>query len=170
MLLYVLYKEGEPHLEICEVVSRTEPVPQFGNTTYNAGYQMPMGQKMTVDVKVKNGNGEVIDFQKLPADLVIADFGSNGIVISESREAMQAEIAAMQKASVSVLDSVEKHKRIVELCDSFMAELNPQVKQEAERSKELERLKSEVSDLRGDLIDIKGMIAKALNNRKSKED
>jgi hypothetical protein len=156
--LYVLHK-NEPQLEVGEVTFVSQPTPQFG-TTYNAGYPMP-APKMLVDVKIKSANGDV-ELQKLPAELSIADFG-NGMVISESREAICNEVDTMRKASIRVIESVEQHKGIVDKCDALLAELNPQIKQEVERTKEFDSLKQEVGGLKENLLELKGMLSKLLN-------
>ena len=91
--LYILHKQ-DPKLEIGEVTFVSQPAPQFG-TTYTSGYPMP-APKMLVDVKIKSPGGEVVDLQKLPADLSIADFG-NGMVVSESRDAIYNEIDAISE-------------------------------------------------------------------------
>jgi hypothetical protein len=156
--LYVLHKQ-EPRLEIGEVIYVSQPSPQF-STTYNAGFQMP-SPKMLVDLKIKTDHGDV-DLQKIPSDLSIADFG-NGMVISESRDAIFNEIDAMRKNSVRIIESVDQHKGIVEKCDSLLSELNPQIKQEVERTKELDNLKKEMGGIKGDLAELKGMLAKFLN-------
>ena len=152
--LYVLHKQ-EPQLEIGEVTFVSQPTPQMG-TTYNAGFQMPT-PKLLVDLKIKTANGEV-DLQKLPADLSIADFG-NGMVVSESRDAIYNEIEALRKTSQRVVDSIEYHQTVMSKCTDLMAELNPQVKQEAE----FDSLKQEVCGIKGDLQELKGMLSKFLN-------
>ena len=162
--LYVLHK-SEPRLEIGEVISVSSPMPQFGQT-YTAGFQMP-GQKMLVDVKIKTQNGD-IDLQKLPADSSIADFG-NGMVVSESREAILNEIDALRKSSQRVIESVDYHKAVIGKCTDLMAELNPQLKQDVERAKELDTLKREVGGIKDDMVEIKGMLTKMID-KKSKED
>jgi hypothetical protein len=155
--LYVLHK-NEPQLEIGEVTFVSQPTPQFG-TTYSGGYPMP-SPKMLVDVKIKSSSGEV-ELQKLPADLTIADFG-NGMVISESKDAILNEIDTLRKSSVRVIESVDMHKNIVEKCDGLLAELNPQIKQEMERTKEFDTLKEEVGGIKTDLVELKGMLSKLL--------
>ena len=162
--LYVLHK-SEPRLEIGEVISVSSPMPQFGQT-YTAGFQMP-GQKMLVDVKIKTQNGD-IDLQKLPADSSIADFG-NGMVVSESREAILNEIDALRKSSERVIESVDYHRAVIGKCTDLMAELNPQLKQDVERAKELDSLKKDVGGLKDDIVDIKDLLTKMMN-KKSKED
>lgn len=116
--------------------------------------------KMLVDVKIKSSSGEV-ELQKLPADLTIADFG-NGMVISESKDAILNEIDTLRKSSVRVIESVDMHKNIVEKCDGLLAELNPQIKQEMERTKEFDTLKEEVGGIKTDLVELKGMLSKLL--------
>lgn len=169
--LYVLTKGDEPCLEICEVLSRTEPMQQFGATTNVIGGQQYFNPpQFTVDVKVRKPNGEEVNYQKIPADIEIVDFGSQGVVLSTSSNAIQNEIETLRKHSLRVLDSIDQHKKTVALCDKYLSDLNPQIKQDAERSKEIETLRGEMNELRGDMIDIKGMLAKALNSRKTKED
>ncbi len=156
--LYVLHK-NEPQLEVGEVIFVSQPAPQFG-TTYNAGYPMP-SPKMLVDVKIKTANGDV-ELQKLPAELSIADFG-NGMVISENKDAILNEIDVIRKSSMHIIESVDQHKGVVEKCDALLAELNPQIRQEAERVKEFDSLKQEVGGIKGDLLELKGMLSKLLH-------
>lgn len=155
--IYVLYKQ-EPKLEAGEVQSVSAPYPQYG-TTYNAGYlQQP---KMIVDLKVEIG-GEVVDLQKIPADQTIADFGTNGMVVSESREALIAEVEIMRKNSQSVIDSMAHHKAILQKTQRILEQLNPQAKAEADQRRDIDALKSQMSN-------IEGMLTKLLN-KKQKED
>lgn len=155
--IYVLSKQ-EPKVSIGEVQSVGAPVPQFG-TTYTAGYLQP--PKMLVDIKVKVGD-EVIDLQKLPADQTIADFGTNGMVVSETRESILTEIENMRKSSQGVLDSVDYHRQMVNKCLQLTEELSPQAKAEAEQKRDIDTLKSQMAN-------IEGMLSELLN-KKSKED
>lgn len=158
--LYVLHK-NEPRLEVGEVTFVSNPTPQFGQT-YGSGFQMQ--QPAIIDVKIKSGE-QTIELKQLPATQTISDYG-NGMVISESREGILTEIDTLRKNSLHVLDSIEQHKAIVQKCESFTAELNPQVKLEAERSQEIAGLKNEVNGLKDDMTDIKGMLTKLLNKNK----
>lgn len=156
---YILYK-SEPKLSIGEVVSVGAPVPQFGNTYQNGILTPP---KSTVDVKV-SVSGEDVMLQSLPSDLSIADFGSSGMVVSESKDAIQSEIDAFKSTSVRALGEVERHKKIVSACDEMLCALNPQIAREAEQS-------SRIDSLEGKLTNIEQMLAKVLGrNSKSKEE
>ena len=162
--LYVLHK-NEPRVETGEVIYVSNPTPQFGQT-----YQMgiPIGQSPTVDVKIKvAGKDNPIEIKQLPATLTIADYG-NGMVISENRDAILNEISVLKGNSQRVIDSIEQHKEVVRKCDTLLEELNPQIRQEAERSREIENLSSRVGGLENSMEDIKELLIRSLGN-KSKE-
>lgn len=146
MPFYVLYKD-EPRIAIGEVVST--PVQSFN--AFQTSYP-----SRAVDVKVRVDN-EIIDFKQLPAESSIADYGTNGIVVSDSREAIANEVEALSKASENALANVERHRRIVAVCVAMRQELNPQLKREAEQTAEIENLKR-------DLSDIKAMLSRALGD------
>ena len=152
--LYVLHR-SEPRVEVGEVVNVSQPTPQF-NTTYNNGIMTP--PKMYVDVRIKVGD-QMIDLQKLQSDMSVAD--CNGMVVAEGKDAIVNEVAALAKMSQSVLDSVDRHKDIVTKCNALLVELNPDVKREAERAKEM-------NDLRNEVADLKSMLSQLLNSKTKK--
>lgn len=149
--LYVLHKD-EPRVSIGEVVNVGIPTPQYG-TTYTAGYMQP--PKMLVDIKIKVGE-EMIDLQKLPSDQVIADFGNTKMVVSESKEALLAEVDNMRKSSQSVLDSVGYHQTMIDKLAAISEELNPKAKAEAEQRREIDDMKKQIGN-------IEDMLTKLLN-------
>lgn len=163
--IYILYK-SEPRVSVAEVVSVSNPVPQFSTSTYQNGMLMP--PKSFVDIRARMGD-ENLDLQKLPADSSIADFGNTGMVVSESRDAIINEIVGLQKSSQRVLDEVDHHQHIVTECDKMLAELNPQLRKEAEQSAEIENLKKGMEDLSTTLEDLKGMLSQALGHSSKNE-
>lgn len=152
--IYVLHK-NDLLVEEGEIQFVGVPVPQYG-TTFVAGTMQP--PKMVVDLKIKAGE-QVLDLQKMPADQTIADFGTNGMVVSESRDAILSEVCAIKKQSQTVLDSREFHTERIAKCDELIQKLNPVARHEAEQKAEIDSLKSQMED-------IKGMLAKLLNVKK----
>lgn len=153
--LYVLNKQ-DATLEVGEVVNVTPPQPMY-NHTYQGGQFTP--PKMYVDIEL-NAGGKVITLQKLTADATIDD--KNGIIVAENRDAILNEIEVLAKNSQRIIESCDYHNEIVNKCRALVAELNPQLKREAEQARE-------ISDLRQQLSDIKGMLADVLN-KKTKEE
>ena len=92
---FILHKGENPRCDIGTVISVSNPVPKYQNGY--ASYPLPQNE-MVVDVKVKVGD-DTLDFQKLPANLSIADFSQVGgnVVVSESKDAINAEIAERQE-------------------------------------------------------------------------
>lgn len=84
-------------------------------------------QEMVVDITVKAGD-KTYNYNGLPASLEIADSFSNGesVVVSDNREAMNAEILSYKQRSLDALNSIETHRGIVSSCEEILNSLNPE--------------------------------------------
>ena len=109
--VYILHKDANPYVEVGSVVSVSQPVPKFPVPNFM------QQQEMVVDLTV-NINGNTLTLQKLPASLDVADQGVNGnLVITTSREAMNAEVDALRQKSFNVINSLEYHQKVVQDCE-----------------------------------------------------
>lgn len=112
---------------------------------------------------VVDSGEETMEFKQLPATLSIANFGSSGVVVSESREAMNAEVEAMLRTSKQVLESIPYHESVIASCDDMLKVLNPQLAKEKAQEEKIGALEQKVSGMEGTLTDIREMLSKALN-------
>lgn len=161
-LFYILDKSDNPTLKVGNVVSVSQPTPKYGN-------QYSIGQPETVvDVSVKVGE-DVIKFEKLPSVLSIANFGQNGIVVSESKDAMNAEVEAMLRTSRGIIESIPYHEKVVQSCDVMLRELNPQFAKEKEQEEKIGMLEQKMDGMDKTLANISRMLNEALNKPKNKE-
>lgn len=139
--VYILKKDNRPFMEIGSVVSVSTPTPK---------YQMPpvfgQQQEMIVDVVVKVNNQD-ITYQKLPANADIADFGNTGVVISDSREAMNAEVLSLKSKSIDTINSIDFHKGVIEGCDQILSGLNPEYAERQQQQAEIAELKNQITEL-----------------------
>lgn len=139
--VYILKKDNRPIMEIGSVVSVSTPTPK---------YQMPpvfgQQQEMIVDVVVKVNNQD-ITYQKLPANADIADFGNTGVVISDSREAMNAEVLSLKSKSIDTINSIDFHKGVIEGCDQILSGLNPEYAERQQQQAEIAELKNQITEL-----------------------
>jgi hypothetical protein len=71
-----------------------------------------MYNDLILDITVEI-EGKLTNFQKLPANSDIADFGNN-VVIAVSKEAMNSEVMSMKQRSVDILNSIEQHRSIID--------------------------------------------------------
>lgn len=144
--LYVLEKSNKPKLRICEVVSVTNPMPKFLNN-----YQT--NTIMTVDIRVKDGEGE-LELKQLQADLSLANSGT-GLIVSDNRDAMLNEVESTRRMSENALASMEYHRAMIDACEEMMRTLSPSFAKEKEQEDRIDRLEKGMSD-------IKSMLAEAL--------
>ena len=156
--IYILHKDASPYIEIGSVVSVSQPQPKFPVTNF----MQP--QEMVVDITVRV-NENTVTLQKLPANLDVADQGINGnMVITTSREAMNAEIDSLRQKSLSVINSVEYHQKLVQDCEQLLQRLNPEFAEQKQQKQEIDLLKQQMSDMMGSMREL---MAQLKENNKS---
>ena len=169
-LFYILEKGENMNLKIGHVESVSNPTPKFGQFHASQSYMQP--NDTFVDVKVKVGD-EIIDFKQLPSNLTIANFGQNGVVVSESKEAMSAEVEAMLRNSTSIIESVPYHEKVISSCDEILRLLNPQFAKEKEQEEKIGALEVKMDGIENTLNQMMGILSEAIGHnkpRKSKEE
>lgn len=136
--IYILYKDAVPTLEIGKITYISVPVPKFGsNSMYN---------DLVLDITAEI-DGKPTNFQKLPANGEIADFG-NSVVIATSKEAMSNEVASMKQKSLDILNSIEQHQSIISGCDEILQVLNPEIAEKQRQEQENKALREEINSLK----------------------
>ena len=155
---YILEKGEKPTLKVGHVISVSNPQAKYSK--YVPGQFTPQGMDTVVDVKV-SVNDEQIEFKQLPSNMQIANSGD--VVVSESREAMSAEVEGMLRQSETMLDSIEYHKEVVKSCESILLTLNPQKAKEKAQEEKIGQLESKVTGMESTLSDIKKMLTKGLS-------
>ena len=128
-------------LEKGSVVSVSTPMPKY---TVPPIYGQP--QEMVVDIVVKVNNQD-LNYQKVPANAEIADFGLNGVVISDSRDAMNAEVVNLKNKSLETINSVDFHKGVVEGCNKILENLNPEFAERQAQQNDINSLKAQMNEL-----------------------
>lgn len=160
-IFYILQKGENPELKVGQVVSVSNPQSKYGQ--YVPGQVYGQNTETVVDVSVKVGE-ETVEFKQLPANLSIANFGANGVVVSESREAMNAEVESMLRISRGVIESVPYHEKVASCCEAILRELNPRLAKEKEQEEKIGALEQKVTGVENTLTDIKDMLARALDS------
>lgn len=169
-LFYVLEKGDNLNLKIGQVVNVSNPQPKYSQFQTNIPYNPQ--QEMVVDIKVKIGD-ETIDFKQLPANLVIANSDNNSVVVSESKEAMSAEVEAMLRSSNNILESIPYHQKVIANCDVILRELNPNFKKEKEQEEKIDMLEERMGNIDDKLNKMFDLLSDTLeykSKRKSKEE
>jgi hypothetical protein len=124
-------------------------------------------QEMVVDIVAKVNNQDVT-YQKIPATLDIADFGSGGIVLSDNREAMNAEVMSLKKKSIDIINSVDYHKEVISNCEGILSELNPEFAEKQAQQKEINNLRAQMEEMTktmASLMTANQQLIQAINNK-----
>ena len=142
--IYVLYKDSIPRIEIGIVEDVSKPYP----ITIPNSQPMPYPQmEMVVNVVVKT-QSDTLNLKQLLANADISDYGyGNNIFISCTKEAVANEVSIMRKNSVDVLNSVEHHQKMVEVCDKMLSELNPEAAEKQKQEQEISTLKGQMQQM-----------------------
>ena len=161
-LFYILEKGEDLRLRVGQVVSVSNPQPKYGQfNTPTFGTQ----PEMAVDVRVKVDD-ETMDFKQLNANASIANSGN--VVVSDSKDAMSAEVEGLLRTSKGILDSVPYHEKMLVSCDAILRDLNPTFKKEKEQEEKIGMLEEKMVGIEDTLGEMMNMLSSALGTPKSK--
>lgn len=146
-ILYGLDNKDGVKLFTAAVDFVTPPYPRNAQTTFG---QLP---EMVVDIKV-NIDGENKEFKQVPSNNVIADFGPNTIVISDSKDSLIHYVKSLRQTSKNIIDSYQKHKALIPKYDDILSNLNPEHMNEAA----VKDLKEQVNTLQAQLAEAISLI------------
>lgn len=161
-LFYILEKGEDLKLRVGQVVSVSNPLPKYGQFNTPTFGSQP---EMTVDVRVKVDE-ETMDFKQLNANASIANSGN--VVVSDSKDAMSAEVEGLLRTSKAILESVPYHEKMLIACDNVLRDLNPSFKKEKEQEEKIGALEEKMVGIEGTLNDMMSMLSSALGQSKSK--
>lgn len=136
--IYILHKDKQPTIEIGKIVNISAPIPKYGN--------VGMYNDLVLDIQV-DVDGKVTNFQKLPANGEIADFG-NSVVVACNKDAMNSEVLSMKQRSLDIINSVEEHRSIIDGCDKILQALNPEIAEKQKQELENKAIREELASLK----------------------
>ena len=119
-------------------------------------------QEMVVDIVVKVNNQD-ITYQKIPANLDIADFNNSNIVLSDNREAINSEIASLKQKSIAIINSIDFHKEMISNCDKILSELNPEFAEKQQQQLEINSLKTQMGEMAKSITELMSMNKKLIS-------
>lgn len=154
--VFILHKDRAV-LETGSVVSVSTPMPK-----YPVQPMFGQPQEMVVDIVVKVNNQD-ITYQKIPANLDIADFNNSNIVLSDNREAMNSEISSLKQKSIAIINSIDFHKEMISNCDKILSELNPEFAEKQQQQLEINSLKTQMGKMAKSITELMSMNKKLIS-------
>ena len=152
-ILYILDLQNNPKIISGPVERVSAPRPKYN--TFNPNFEMIVDIFATI-------NGEKREFKGVPNGS-IANYGEDASILAESKEALNSYINAMLQNSKSILNSVEKHQKLVENYEEALQELNPSLKADKEKDKAIKSLQEQVSSLQNGMQQLLAMMNKGEN-------
>ena len=153
-ILHILDLKNSPKILSGPVERVSVPRPKYN--TFNPNFEMIVDIFATI-------NGEKREFKGVPNGS-IANYGEDAFILAESKEALNSYINAMLQNSKSILNSVEKHQKLVENYEEALQELNPSLKADKEKDKAIQSLQEQVSSLQSGMQQLLAMMNKGENS------
>lgn len=136
-IMYLLDLHSSPKVLSGPVERVSVPRPKYN--TFNPNMEM------VVDI-IATINGERREFKGVPNG-TIANFGDDAFVLAENRDALNAYINAMLQNSRNIVNSIEKHQKLVGDYEEALQELNPDIRASKENDKAIQTLQDQVEAL-----------------------
>ena len=160
---YILTKGATPRLDVGIVTSVTAPQMKFQAIPQGLGSQPEYVVDVTVTV-----NGATQQYQRLPANKEIADFGDGfgNIVVSMSRDAMNNEIATLKNRSEDHIKRVDEERQKIIAYESILQQLNPEYAEKQKQEAEIMNLKNQVAAMAQTNANLEQMMSQLLSEIK----
>ena len=135
--MYILDLKNNPKVLSGPVERVSVPRPQYN--TFNPNMEMVVDITATV-------NGERREFKGVPNGS-LANFGDDAFVLAENKDVLNSYVSAMLQNSRSVVNSIEKHQKLITEYEEALQELNPDIKASKENDKAIQSLQDQVNAL-----------------------
>jgi hypothetical protein len=159
-ILYVLDLNSTPKVLSGPVDRVSIPRPKYN--TFNPNMEM------VVDI-IATINGEKREFKGVPNG-AIANFGTDAFILAESKESLNSYINSMLQNSRSVLENVDKHRKLVMDYEEALQELNPSLKADKEKDKAIHDLQDQVASLQNGMQQLLAMMNKGETTNPNRDD
>lgn len=87
---------------------------------------------------------------------------SNNITLACSVDPIMNQLNAAKRTSSDILDSIDKHRRTLEACDSILEEINPAFKQTKDQDWKIKNLEEKVDRMGSSFDELKELLIKKL--------
>jgi len=152
-VLYGLDTKGEVRMFTATIESVSLPRPKYMQNTFG---QLP---EMVLDI-VANVNGERKEYKEVPTNNVIADFGPDTFVLSDSRDSLTNYVRSQLQKSKDVVNSADKHKALIPQYEHVLGELDPA----SANDSAVKELKGQVESMQSQMNEVLSLLKQKTQN------
>lgn len=157
MPIYILYKNVPKVVEARVVTANTHPQAP------NPSNPMAILNGPVTDLVVSVDGKNLPPFQNLAPQSMMATFSNEGMVLSEDMGLIKNEMKSAREGHQRIVDSYGPSKEMVAKYDALFLSIDP------EKQKEIAQ-QQEIASLRGELSEMKGMLAALLGAKAKKKE
>ena len=152
-VLYGLDTKGEVRMFTATIELVSLPRPKYMQNTFG---QLP---EMVLDI-VANVNGERKEYKEVPTNNVIADFGPDTFVLSDSRDSLTNYVRSQLQKSKDVVNSADKHKALIPQYEHVLGELDPA----SANDSAVKELKGQVESMQSQMNEVLSLLKQKTQN------
>ena len=152
-VLYGLDTKGEVRMFTATVDSVSLPRPKYTQNTFG---QLP---EMVLDI-VANVNGERKEYKEVPTNNVIADFGPDTFVLSDSRDSLTNYVRSQLQRSKDAVNSADRHKALIPQYEHVLGELDPA----SANDNAVKELKGQVESMQSQMQEVLSLLKQRTTN------
>lgn len=149
-ILYILDLKNNPKILSGPVERVSVPRPKYN--TFNPNLEMVVDITATI-------NGERREFKGVP-NSSIANFGEDAFILAESKDVLNSYINSMLQNSRTIVNNVDKHKKLITDYEEAIQELNPDIKANKEKDRAIQTLQDQVESLQQSMKQMLSMMTK----------
>lgn len=149
-ILYILDLKNSPKVLSGPVERVSVPRPKYNTLNPN--------MEMIVDITATI-NGERREFKGVPNGS-IANFGEDAFILAESKDVLNSYVNSMLQNSRNIVNSVDKHQKLITDYEEAIQELNPDIKASKENDKAIQSLQDQVETLQKGMQQLLAIVTK----------
>ena len=149
-ILYILDLKNSPKVLSGPVERVSVPRPKYNTLNPN--------MEMIVDITATI-NGERREFKGVPNGS-IANFGEDAFILAESKDVLNSYVNSMLQNSRNIVNSVDKHQKLITDYEEATQELNPDIKASKENDKAIQSLQDQVETLQKGMQQLLAIVTK----------
>ena len=73
---------------------------------------------------------------------------------------MNVEVNSMRQKSLDIINSVDRHKKIIQDCEVLLQRLNPEFAEQKQQKQEIDMLKTQVSEMMNGMKELMAQLKK----------
>lgn len=124
----------------------TAPITKVSVPIQNMNISSGQYPNSVVDI-VATINGEQREFKQVPSNSSIADFGSDTLILGDSRDSLHAYIQSKRQERIKRIQNLDEDKRMVNVYNNALKQISPTYSNQ----EEVKALNSRISSLEAQL-------------------